>query len=165
MAAELETIESLIKKLENKDGIIRVKAHKALVSKGKAAVFPLVEAMKNKNDWTRWEAAKALAEIGDSTSTQSLIDALEDHEFAIRWLAAEGLIHIGSSSVEPLLKALIHRSDSEWLREGAHHVLHDLRMHKFRSYIGPVISALEDIEPSLKVGIAARSALDAIRQG
>jgi len=163
MTTEIETISSLINKLENEDGITRVKARKALVVHGKAAVPYLIEFMKNKNDWTRWEATKTLSEIGDSTSTQALINALDDHDFAVRWLAAEGLIHVGSPALKPLLEALIHHSDSLWLLEGVHRVLHDLREPEFRQYINPVISALEDTEPSLKVGIAARTALDAIR--
>ena len=163
MLEELETISSLINKLESEDGITRVKARKSLVAQGGAAVPPLIEAMKNKNDWTRWEAAKTLAEIGDSTSVQALIDALEDDDFSIRWLAAEGLIHVGSSSLKPLLKELIQRPDSLWLLEGAHHVLHDLRDPEVGQYIRPVILALEDMEPSIKAGIAARSALDTIK--
>lgn len=164
MATEIEPISSLINRLESEDGITRVKARKALVLKGKAAVPLLIEATKNKNDWTRWEAVKTLEEIGDSTSTQALIDALEDHAFSIRWLAAEGLIHIGSSAVEPLLEALIKHPESPWLREGTHRILHDLHDPKFILYIKPVISALEDLDPSMKVGIAATTALDSIRK-
>jgi len=165
MATELETINSLVDKLQSKDGIVRVKARKALVARGKEAVFPMIEALQSRSDWTRWEATKTLAEIGDSTSIQALIYALEDNEFAVRWLAAEGLTHIGSASLEPLLEALVHRSDSSWLREGAHHVLHDLREPKFRHQLKLVISAIEDTDSSLQTGIAAKSALDVIRQG
>ncbi|MFC2017729.1 HEAT repeat domain-containing protein [Chloroflexota bacterium] len=165
MTTELETIDSIIKRLESDDGIIRVKAREALVTQGKVAVPPLIEAMKNRHDWTRWEAVKTLADIRDSTATRALIDALEDHEFSIRWLAAEGLINIGSSSMEPLLKALIDRPRSSWLKEGAHHVLHDLREPKLRPLLKTVISAIEDVDSNLKVPIAAKSALDVIRQG
>lgn len=165
MTVDLETIDSFIKRLQSDDGIERVKAREALVAQGKVAVPLLIEAMKNKHDWTRWEAVKTLADIGDSTATQALIDALGDHEFAIRWLAAEGLIRIGSSSIEPLLKALIDNPRSSWLKEGAHYVFHDLREPKLRPLLKAVISAIEDVDSNLKVPIAAKSALDIVRQG
>lgn len=165
MTTELETIESIIKRLESEDGIVRVKAREALVTQGKAAVPPLIEAMKNRHDWTRWEAVKTLADIGDSTATQALVDALGDREFAIRWVAAEGLIHIGSASIEPLLRALIARPRSSWLKEGAHYVLHDLREPELRPVLKTVISAIEDVDSNLKVPIAAKAALDIVRQG
>lgn len=164
MTTELETINSIIKRLESNDGIERVKAREALVAQGKAAIPPLIGALKNRHDWTRWEAVKTLADIGDPTATQALIDALEDHEFAIRWLAAEGLIHIGSASMEPLLKALIDRPRSSWLKEGAHYVLHDLREPRLRPLLKTVISAIEDVDSNLKVPIAAKSTLDVVRQ-
>lgn len=159
----MNDIDALVSKLESKDSITRVKARDELVALGKAAVPSLVEALKNKRDWTRWEAAKALAQIGNSKSTLALIDALEDKEFSVRWLAAEGLINIGPSTLEPLLEALIHRSDSPWLLEGAHRVLHDLQDINSLQYIKPVISALEDIDSSLNVIMAAKSALDSIK--
>ncbi len=164
MTTELETIDSIIKRLQSDDGIEAVKAGEALVVQGKVAVPLLIEAMKNRHDWTRWEAVKTLADIRDSTATQALIDALEDREFAIRWLAAEGLIHIGSSSIEPLLRALINRPRSSWLKEGAHYVLHDLREPELRPLLKTVISAIEDVDSNLKVPVAAKSVLDIIRQ-
>ncbi|MBN1367086.1 MAG: HEAT repeat domain-containing protein, partial [Dehalococcoidales bacterium] len=64
--ADEQTIKTLIGDLNNKDGRVRVRARNALVSIGGKSVFALTEALKSKEQWTRWEAAKALSEIGDS---------------------------------------------------------------------------------------------------
>ena len=50
------------------------------------------------------------------------------------------------ASLKPLFQALIERPDSPWLREGAHHVLHDLAKMGFAEGALPVLAALEGIE-------------------
>ncbi len=160
---EPETIGALIRNLGNDDGMERVKARKSLVTIGKKAVAPVTEAMRNSNKyWERWEAVKTLAQIGDPASAQTLVNALESEEFAVRWIAAEGLIHIGKEAMKPLLNALIERPDSLWLREGAHHVLHDLRDRNLRQSTKPLVAALEE-NPSLDVSFKAREVLDEIK--
>jgi hypothetical protein len=44
-------------------------------------------------------------------------------------------------------------SDSAWLREGAHHVLHDLadKDLEVKNLVAPVIAALEGIKPRIAV--------------
>jgi HEAT repeat protein len=156
----IETIKSLIADLGSEDGIVRVRARKSLVSIGHAAVGPLVEALTSKREWLRWEAAKTLAQIADPSATQALIGALQDKMFDVRWLAAEGLIHIGNKAIKPLLEAVIKQPDSLWIREGTHHVLHDLPENNLKEPLKPVLHALEDVEPSLEVAIAAEAALN-----
>jgi HEAT repeat protein len=163
-ATKPKTIDSLIDNLASSDGFLRIKARQSLAAMGKQAVGRMVEALKNKKHWVRWEAAKTLAEIGDPAAALALINALEDDEFDVRWLAAEGLIHIGTKAVEPLLKVLTEQPDSLWLREGAHHVLHDLPESNFKQSVKPVLAALEDVQPSLEVALAAEAALDIISQ-
>ena len=80
--------------------------------------------------------------------------------FDVRWLAAEGLIGIGQKAVVPMLKKLVKHSDSYWLREGIHHVIHDMNKGKFGEVLKPVLVALESNEPSLTAPLAARVALD-----
>jgi hypothetical protein len=157
-----ETINSLIAELGSRDGIVRVRARKSLASIGHAAVGPLVEALASKQEWVRWEATKTLAQIGDPSATQALIGALQDKMFDVRWLAAEGLIHIGNKAVKPLLEAVIKQPDSLWIREGAHHALHDLPGKNLKELLKPVLHALEDVEPSLEAPIAAKAALNEI---
>ncbi|MFC1909716.1 HEAT repeat domain-containing protein [Chloroflexota bacterium] len=156
------TIKSLIADLASKDGVVRVKARQQLVAYKKRSVAPLIKALSNKSDYVRWEAAKALSQIGNPESIRALLEALTDKKFEVRWLAAEGLIRIGRKAIVPLLEALVKHSDSYWLREGIHHVLHDINRGKIRKVLPPVLAALEGSEPSLEVPLAARAALDAL---
>jgi HEAT repeat protein len=153
------TVKSLIGQLASDDGIARVKARRDLVSYKAKAVTPLVEALSDKRHWVRWEAAKALSQIGNQDSIQALLEALSDKDFDVRWLAAEGLIRIGRKSIIQLLTSLVEHSDSIWLREGIHHVLYDMRKRGFDKRLQPVLAALEGSEPSLEVPVAARAAV------
>jgi HEAT repeat protein len=152
-------IISLIAGLASDDGVTRVKARHALVLSGDEAVKPLTRALADPNQWVRWEAAKALGQIGNSAATHALVKALEDRMFDVRWLAAQGLINIGPEAIVPLLKALVERADSVWMREGAHHVLHDLARGEFRKVLQPVLTALEDVDAPVEVPFVAKAAL------
>ena len=158
-------ISALIADLGSKDGVVRVRARKSLVAIGKPAIDPLVEALASKKELIRWEAAKAIGQIGDPIATLALVRALEDEMFDVRWLAAEALITIGKKALVPLLKALTRHSDSLWLREGAHHVFHDLSDRKSVEVLRPVLTALEDSEPSVEVPQVANTALKALTKG
>lgn len=153
-------MESLIAELNCDDVIKCQKARRTLVEIGDDAVPSLVKALGSKKEWVRWEAAKALSQIGNPAATEPLIKALEDKEFGVRWIAADGLASIGKKAVIPLLRALIENPKSLWLREGAHHALHDMNRDDWDSILRPVMKALDDVEPSLAVPFAARKALD-----
>jgi len=155
----IETIKSLVADLGSKDGQVRVRARKSLVAIGGQAVKLLIKALASKREWVRWEAAKTLGQIGDPAAVQVLVKALEDKMFDVRWLAAEGLISIRREALVPLLRALTERPDSLWLREGVHHVLHDVDNGDLTEILQPVIVALEDFEPSLEAPLAAKIAL------
>ena len=124
----------------------------------------MIEALADHNKWVRWEAAKALGQIGDPSVAHALVGALEDEIFDVRWLAAEGLIAMGREALVPLLGALVEGSDSEELREGAHHVLHDLASGDLREVIQPVLAALDNIDASMEVPIVAESVLNKLRR-
>ena len=83
--------------------------------------------------------------------------------FDVRWLAAQGLIAIGPDAITPILKALIERPDSIWMREGAHHVLHDLARGELREVLWPVVATLEDVDSPVEVPFAAEAALNALK--
>ena len=155
-------IKSLIADLASKDGVVRVKARQQLVAYKKRSVAPLIRTLSNENDWVRWEAAKALSQIGNNKAIKALLEALSDEKFEVRWLAAEGLIRIGRKAIFPLLEASVKHSDLHWLREGIHHVLHDINRGNIRKVLRPVLAALEGPEPSLEVPQAAKSALAAL---
>jgi HEAT repeat protein len=124
--ADPETIGTLVADLGGDDGSVRESARLSLVRLGSPAVAGLIAALGDAHRRVRWEAAKALEQIADPEAAPALVGALEDQDPAVRWLAAEGLIALKSKGLVPLLRALIERSDSFELREGAHHVLHDL---------------------------------------
>lgn len=153
------SLEALISDLSSHNDVVRVEARHFLVAMGKATVASLIEALKDKNYLMRWEAAKTLGEIGDPEAAPALVKALEDEEFDVRWLAAEGLIKMNINGLKPLLQALEYRGDSFLLREGAHHVFHDLAKGALRRYLAPVLAALEALEPGEEVPWAARHAL------
>jgi HEAT repeat protein len=157
------TIVSLIADLTSDDGVVRVKARRELVSSGDEAVKPLIKALADRNQWVRWEAAKALGQIGSPAATHALVEALEDRMFDVRWLAAQGLVNIGHEAVIPVLSALIERADSTWTREGAHHVLHDLAQGELKAVLRPVLAALEDVDSSVEVPLVAQAALNVLK--
>ncbi len=157
------TIDSLIGDLASKDGLVRESARASLVAVGRPAVDPLIKLLADQHRQVRWEAAKALSQIADPKAAPALVRALEDEEFSVRWLAAKGLTALRSKGLPPLLRALIKRSDSPSLLQGAHHVLHDvMRRGVQKEVLQPLLAALEDFEPSLEVPPAARAALDAL---
>jgi HEAT repeat protein len=157
-------LEVLIKSLSSEDDGVRVKARHSLVAMGKAAVATLAGALKDGNELLRWEAAKALGEIGAPEAAPFLVRALEDEQFDVRWLAAVGLIGMNIKGLKPLLHALMEQSDSVFLREGAHHVIHDLTKGELKKYLAPVLAALENIEPAAGCPQVAFHALEMLEK-
>jgi len=149
----------LMSRLSDKDGLVRERARLALVYIGEQAVVPLIEALSDRRKKLRWEAARALSDIASPVAVPALVTALQDKDFDVRWLAAQGLIAIGREAIVPLLEALLEYSDSVWLRQGAHHVLHDLEEDDLEETLEPVMSALESLDPAVEVPVAARVAL------
>ena len=160
-------IDSLIEKLKSKDGLDRQHARHALVKIGEPSLDALIKAFETRKEPLHWEVAKALSQIGTPKAARTLIKALEDKEFSVRWMAAEGLIHIGADGLVPLLEALKEDSGSVWLREGSHHVLHDLATKRLvgeteRKCILPVLDAVNHLEAETQTHFAAREALEAL---
>lgn len=168
--AETGSVDSLIEALKSKDGLTRQKARHALVKIGEPALDALIKAFEDKSDVMHWEVSKALSQIGSPKAAKTLIQALEDKEFSVRWIGAEGLIHMGQGGVTELLQALTERADSVWLREGAHHVLHDL-IHKnrvdasAREPLSAVLDAINHPDPVTETNGAARRALEKLHSG
>jgi HEAT repeat protein len=160
MQIDLETIDLLVAKLAGNNGRERERARWALVDIGSPTVPPLLDMLRARKKQVRWEAAKALAAIADPAAAEALVTALEDKVFDVRWLAAEGLINIGRAGLVPLLHALIERSDSPWLRQGAHHVLHDLAVGDLKEMLKPVVDSLQDVDSAVETPVAAKAILD-----
>ena len=158
------SMKNMFQALSSEKDLVRTKARRALVAAGKEAVPFLIEALKNAEPLVRWEATKALGEIGDTTAAPALVKALEDDDFDVRWLAAEGLIKLNVGGVKPLLQALVIDPYSVSLREAAHHVLHHLATEELRDYLVPVLAALKSISPSAEISVAALRALEMLEQ-
>jgi len=156
-------INLLISRLESPKIFSRQEARQDLVAMGRKAVAPLLQALGSHKKQLRWEAAKALKEIGNPEAARALVETLEDEESGIRWLAAEGLIALKREGLVPLLEALIKRSDSLLLRNGAHHVLRALRDSELKEVVEPLLNALDDCAPELVLPISAENGLDALR--
>jgi HEAT repeat protein len=131
---------------------------------GDSAVPYLVDALKFRKGWVRWEAAKALGQISGPAATKALVDALGDKTFDVRWLAAEGLIPRGREGLVILMQELIGKSDLGWFREGAHHVLFDLSQGNLGEKVKPVLEALEDVDASVEVPLKAKALLDLLEE-
>jgi HEAT repeat protein len=155
-------IDSLVAALASPDRATRLTARETLVGLGRPAVDPLIALLADRHDHVRWEAAKSLSDIADPAAAPALVQTLEDREAGVRWLAAEGLIRMRRACLQPLLHALTERADSVWLREGAHHVLHDLAKMGLAEGTASVLTALEGIEPTATVPGEARRALDTL---
>ncbi len=158
-----EVIPLLMDDLSSHDGLVRLHAREQLVSLGREAVDPLIEAIGDHRGQVRWEAAKALAEIGHPAAAGALVKALEDERAGVRWVAARGLTALKREGLKPLLRALMERSDSVWLRQGAHYVLRCLAEQGFHEVVAPVLAALEGRQPTLEVPQAAFAALQSLK--
>jgi HEAT repeat protein len=155
-------LQTLIAALAHDDPVERYRARETLVAIGRPAVKPLIELLSDARSHVRWEAAKALGPIGDPAAAAALVNALEDRDGDVRWLAAAGLIKLGCSGLHPLLIALRDRPDSDWLRDGAHHVFHDLVGRLPFRLARSMLAALDHPEPQMVVPQAAYEALKAL---
>lgn len=153
----------LLETLASEDGLERQRARQALVRMGGRAVDPLIHALNDERQVVRWEAARALGNLRDGRAARALVRALEDRDGDVRWLAAEALIALQAAALRPLFEALCRTSTSMQLRDGAHHVLSGIRRGWPAVIAGPVVEALEHVDPGIAVPLAARSALSALR--
>lgn len=138
---------SLMELLSSEDGMKRQKARKSLEALGKPAVPFLVQALQNsKVDQVRWEAAKALAtigDVGDTSSIPTLVNALEDRDGGVTWLAAEALRKFKKEAWHPLLSKLIKDGlESILFRQGVHHVFSHQKEDGFNDLLATLIKAL-----------------------
>lgn len=155
---------ALILSLRSRDAVVRRQARKQLTQQGQRALRQLVPLLAESNEDVRCEAAKALADIADPSSTPHLVAALEDTSGEVRLLAAVGLVAIGPAALVPLLHVLRERADSVPLREGAHHVLQQLSSDDSRRALAPVLAALQADDPDTRVREPIRAAVERIRK-
>ena len=158
-----EQLDSLIDDLKSDHALTRHHARTALIEIGVPAVAPLTALLSGSDTLTRWEAVKALGNIGGAGVAEVLVHTMEyDQDEGVRWLAANGLAGLYEEGLAPLLEMLIHHSDSVWLRDSAHHVLRKLSHTKLDKIVAPVLEALEGIEPAIVLPPVAQNALKAL---
>lgn len=120
------TPKDISAQLSHWDARTRAAARMHLVEMGPEAL-PHLLAKLDARDWhARWEACKALGDIGDKSSAEPLARMLLDDDTSVRWAAMGALIQMGRSAIHPLMLALTRDFSSARLRQGAHHVLHTL---------------------------------------
>jgi HEAT repeat protein len=153
-------MDNLISDLASDDDSTRKNARLSLVAMGRRAIPFLVEVLKDRHDLPRSEATKALSEISDPEAAPALVKMLEDEEFGIRWAAAIGLVGMNTKGLRPLFKALEEKPGSDLLREGAHHVIHDLAKGELRKFLVPLLVALGGPAPTTQTLVAAYRAME-----
>ena len=137
----------------------RHEARRAILAEGRNAVPALIKVLAEGNKTARLEAAKALITIKDASAAPMLVQALKDEDHDVRWAAMTALIALGRDCLEPLLVALMKDFYSTWLREGAHHILNELKKkNELETPMQNVLHALEGIEPSYTVPWVAQAA-------
>ena len=90
---------------------------------------------------------------------ERLIQALEDNDSGVRWAAATTLIEFGQAAAAPLLRTLVEKNDSVWLREGAYRIFHDTHDATVQALTADVVKALKGPAAGLMTTEAAVKAL------
>ena len=160
------TTQSLVNLLESEDEKVRTKARKSLVTIGKQAVSALLLVLENSKIYkARWEAAKALSEIGDLKSIPTLVKALEDPESDVAWLAAKTLEKFRKAAWPILMRALVeHGSESVLLQRGAHHILRKQKVEGYNDLLDVLRTALETGSVPETVSPAAYNVLQRMKK-
>jgi HEAT repeat protein len=152
--------------LAGKDGMIRQEARESLVALGEPAVPSLIEALQDStSDQLRWEAAKALGEIGDTRSIPPLVKALQDTDTDVAWVAADALGKFKKAAWPPLLRALMKAGpDFDLLRQGAHHAFLNQEEDGFNDLLATLMKALEPGSVTESAMLAASEILKRMRE-
>lgn len=159
-----EQIRQYIDALDDSSPTTRDNLCMQLTRMGRHALPALIAALSDPRDRVRLEAARCLRVMREPDAAPALVRALEDDMADVRWVSAEALCAIGGLALMPLLRALQSQSwDATNLRSGAHHVMRTMMAGGLAPILAPVMQALEGIEASLTVPLAAHVALDELR--
>ena len=91
-----------------------------------------------------------------------MIAQLASEDGIVRVKARERLVAFKARAVIPLIDIL--SDEHHWVREGVHHVLHDMNKGNLHEILLPVLAALEGNNPALEVPLAAQTALAGIEK-
>lgn len=92
-------VRPLIQALSDEDGMVSNLASNALVKIGRAAVLPLIEAVKNGEQSARIHALRSLAEIKDHRAIPIMMKVIEEDSAVMQHWAKEGLDRLGLDMV------------------------------------------------------------------
>jgi len=113
---QLKQVNTLIKRLGDKDEKIQKESSKSLVALGKDALKPLISALKDKNSLIRQNAASVLGEINDTSAIEPLIKTLHDQYWVVRLASISSLMTLSidvfgemrdTRAVEPVYSLLV----------------------------------------------------------
>lgn len=112
---DVRALDALVFRLRFDDDVeVRKSAVWALHIGGARAVGPLIEALRDPDEWVRFGAVIVLAKIGQP-AVLSLIGALKENRPVVRASAAETLGRIGDlRAAEPLSELLYDPDDEVW---------------------------------------------------
>lgn len=159
-----DAVAALMQQLTSDNPTERIKAREQLAEIGSVAVPELVAALDDSRQHVRWEAAKTLVSLADSSSAAKLVDTLGDDDVEVRWVAGEALIAIGGDCVDEVCDGIIRTRDSEDFYKAAHHVLRELaKKPKLQAMLSPLVAAFNAAEPQIAVPVAAEVVLESIR--
>lgn len=116
-------IPYLLEALHSHDRLVMGAAADGLSAVGKAAEGSVIPLTSDPDEQVRWHAYKVLSTVATDAAAPTLIKGLDSSNSGVRWLAAEGLVHIGRGALRPLFQQLTNEKISQWLRNGAIHVL------------------------------------------
>ena len=103
----MPSLRELVEQLSSPEGNTRASALAELVRHGKAATPVLVEAFNTPVDQLRAQVIRALAEIADPASADTLAQALHDDNKEVRARGAQGLSRINDSrAVDALVQTI-----------------------------------------------------------
>ncbi len=154
-----KSIQENIRTLNSRDVLDRQRAREDLLKAGPPALKSLLQALHDPDDQVRWEAVRVLREMKDPSIVPELIRMLRDENFVVRWMASEALVDLGHYSLIPVLRELIVHPDLGWLHDAAHHVLRLQAYGKLKPILSPVLKAMDSVECTLEVPIAATVAI------
>ncbi|MCM2370239.1 HEAT repeat domain-containing protein [Aporhodopirellula aestuarii] len=161
----MNSIERNINDLASDDGVVRDRARKALVAaQGHEVVHALIAELVDPRKRVRWEAAKALADIGSPVAALPLVHAMTDEDDEVAWLAAEGVASLGEPGLLAVFSGITRDCHSLEYCKVAHHSLKEFRkIGNHVEVIDKVKKALEGVEPKLSAPIAAYRALQELK--
>jgi HEAT repeat protein len=158
-------VGELLKDLGSSDPNVRNHSRLRLVAQGMPVVVPLVQLLATSpSELVRWEAAKALGEVGDIHSATALAAALDDAHQEVRWAAARSLIALGPEGLRQTLTLLLTKAGSGDVRDCARHVLGHFANLLWGQFLIPLLERFYAYEPGVAIPPAALEALHELRK-